>query len=466
MNVPQLSVEAGRPTRRSFLKSSGVLACSTAAAAAFQEKGLPAKESAERLASAPESAPIVEPERKTPVHAAAEVVVLGGGPAGVAAAVAAARCGADTLLLERYSYLGGMATGGNVINMANFGPPGKVVTKGIPLEYSDRLKKLGAAASETTPKTLAVFWRDKTQCLFHPEYLKLVCNEMLEESGARIVLNCWCVGVAMTDGLLDAVLFESKSGRRAVRGKVFVDCTGDADLAEWTHSPYRTDQYFLGLIMKIGGVDGAAFHDFMRRTGKKEWFRLCDPFGIQADPKLGWAEDIVWMNTHVPGDALSIDDLTRTEIDVRKKLIMTYDHYKRFVPGFEGAFIMDVSPQVNVRESRRILGRHVLSREDIETAREFDDSVGRTINRWKPDEEYTIPYRCLVPRKPGNLLFAGRCISVEHDVHRVTKLIVPSAMTGQAAGTAAAISAASGAPVEDVAIASLQKRLLEQGVAL
>jgi len=246
---------------------------------------------------------------------------------------------------------------------------------------------------------------------------------------------------------------------------MFIDCTGAGDLAEWTGAPSEKGEHKLGLVMKLVGVDWNRFRHFTQ-TDPKAWQALRDEHlkrGGIGFPSQGWRDDVVWVNNLVPGDALSVHDLTRIEVEVREGLIKMYDFFKERVPGFEKSLIMDVAPQVGTRESRRIQGEYILTEDDL-AGREFPDSIGQTGNWLRGGEVYSIPYRCIVPKQVENLLFAGRCISTTHEAHDATRVIVPCMITGQAAGAAAALALADDVSPRSLDVARLQSLLEEQGV--
>jgi hypothetical protein len=404
---------------------------------------------------------IIESKREVQVIDSADVVVLGGGPAGVAAAVAAGRTGASVLLIERYGCLGGLATGGLVILLTSYGKRGEVLMSGLAVEVLQRLRARGAVR---TPE-----WFKLENPVYDPEALKLIGLEMVEEAGVRLLLHSWAVGAQVEDNRVTAVVTESKSGRQAIRGRVFTDCTGDGDVAAWAGIPYEISQskWGLGLDMRLGNVDYPEFRQFtLDNPGR--WADLrgeMAKLGVEGSPLPAWRDDGTWFIASLPGDALSVRDLTRCEVTLRKALMKTHAFYRENVPGFEKATILDTASQVGTRESRRIIGEYTLSEEDVPGA-VFRDSIGTGVTWTGPraGEPFDFPYRCLLPKKVDNVLFAGRCLSATHEAHENTRVIPNCFVTGQAAGVAAALAVGDELPPRQISIKKLQQGLRDQGV--
>jgi len=406
---------------------------------------------------------IHEPARDVDVIDAAQIVVLGGGPAGVAAAVAAGRSGADVLLVERYGCLGGLATGGLVIVLDSYGKRGEILMSGLAVEFLDRLKARGVVR---TPE-----WVKLENPVYDPEVLKFICLEMIEEARARLLLHAWAVGAVVKDDRIDAVIIESKSGRQAIRGKMFIDCTGDGDTAAWAGVPHEVSQskWGIGLDWRWGNVDYQKFRRFCEENPERvsELRKKMSEADVAWAPKPAWRDDRTWFIASMPGDALSVRDLTRCEIELRKRAMRTYEFYRANVPGFEEATIIDTASQIGARESRRIIGEYVIKDEDVPGGK-FEDSIGTGVT-WtgkRAGEPFDFPYRALVPQKIQNVLYAGRCISATHEAHENTRVIPNCWVTGQGAGVAAAIAVQHSRPPRDVPLATLQQELRKQGVKL
>jgi hypothetical protein len=407
---------------------------------------------------------IVEKERRTPITDKAEVVVAGGGPAGVAAAIASARLGVETMLIERYGCLGGLATGGLVITLVETKRYGVGVVK----EILERLRNLGGSnirmqASEPNE------WRDGAsfsgeECVnIDPELLKYVLNEMVLEAGVDLVMHSTVVGADVDGGVIKNLILEDKSGRHAVAGEMFVDTTGDADVAAFAGAPFNYDRHPWGVNIdfRLGGVDIAkerAFRDKQPEEHQLILNRLSELISgrMYWGPSVG--EGIVWGGApHVfDVDGLNSRDLTRVEVKGRRAVIKGLDYIKSNMPGMEGAFLLDTSSQVGVRETRRIVGEYILTEEDEIGCRKFDDAIASSL--------FDIPYRCLISLKVDNLLVGGRCISTTHEAQGPIRNIPPCMVTGQAAGVAAAIAVKSGIRARDLDPQEVIEALIQQGL--
>jgi hypothetical protein len=408
---------------------------------------------------------IYEPAREIPVFDQADVVVLGAGPAGVAAAVGAARGGAEVLLVERYNSLGGLATGGLVTILLSFGPRGQCLMSGLAVETWERLKASGMVR---TPDE-----SDLENPHYDAEMLKAVYLELCTESGVRLLLHTWAVGTVVRNGRVEAVVTESKAGRRAIRGGVFIDASGDGDAAAWSGVPFETSSRPLGIGLdwRWANVDYPRFKRFCRE--RPDRLAALRPAMAEANvawpPKPDWCDDRAWFITNARGNALDPHDLTRIELDMRALALRTFHFYRAFMPGFESATLLDTASQIGVRESRRIVGECTLDGDDVPGG-SFADSVGTGVTWCGPraGEPFDLPFRALVPRAVSspvdNLLFAGRCISATHDAHQQTRVINNCLVSGQGAGAAAAVALRSGRPPLEVAVPELQAALRAQGV--
>ena len=404
---------------------------------------------------------IPEPARNIELIDEADIVVLGGGPAGCAAATAAARSGADVLLIERYGCLGGMATDGLVILLDCYGKKGEILMSGLTVDYLDRLKELHVAR---TPD-----WFRLETPVYCPEMLKFVSLDMAEKAGVRFLLHAWAVQAYVVDDRLDAVIVESKSGRQAVRGRIFIDCTGDGDTAAWAGVPHETSESPFGnaLNAQIGNVDYPRFRKFTV-SNPDRWKKLREEMAekeINFQIQAAWTDRRAWINTHFPGSAIDVRDLTYCETTMRRRYMDFYLFLRDKVPGFEDANILATASQVGTRESRRITGMYVMKDEDVPGGH-FEDSIGTGVT-WtgpKAGEAFDIPYRSLVPKGIGNLLYAGRCISADHEAHQNTRVITNCWAMGQGAGVGAGIALEAGCRVGEVDVKTLQSRLRSQGV--
>ncbi|WP_036710894.1 FAD-dependent oxidoreductase [Paenibacillus pinihumi] len=440
----------------------------------------------------------------------ADVVIVGGGPAGITAAIAAGRQGVRTILVERYGFVGGMSTAAMVYPWMTFHTDsGEQVIKGIAQEIVDRLQERGGSPGHLRDTVGFVH----TLTPYHPEVYQVVATDMLREAGVKLLLHSFVDGVEMTDNTICAVRITNKSGRTELRAKVFVDTSGDADVAHLsgaeTVQGRDGDRQSQPMTMKfrMRGVDLAKVKDYMQQhpedfyektpvdqlsdiplTGVSgfysHWKKANVP--VNRDQVLfftGPAEDEVLINcTRVQGlDATNAEDLTRAEQEGRKQVLMIAEFLQRDVPGFEKASISAVAPQIGIRESRRIVGHYALAKEDVIAGRKFDDVIARSgypIDIHDPsgkgvvaafiagDGAYDIPYRCLISCNVRNLLAAGRCISTTHEALATTRLTPSCMATGQAAGTAAALSVLLEAEPLLVPVDRLQEELRKEKAAI
>lgn len=382
-----------------------------------------------------------EPARDTPVVAEVDVLVAGGGCAGVAAALAAARGGASTMLVERYGYLGGLATGGLVILLPTD-------TEGaMTWETIGRLEKVGGIGKTEVPG-----W----PIVFDPELYKWLAFEMLQEAGCRLLLNAWAVSAVAEGNMVKGAVFETKAGRRAVLAKVVVDATGDADIAHFAGAAIRSG----GLdgkrlpVSTIAFVQGLDLDAFPRRGEQPDFLRKMNAH--PTDPKLRPGEINLWGAYLHELDGQGVDgcdpeQVTRAEILLRKQVTEWFFELKEKAPGCGNAFLSLVAPQLGIRDTRRIVGLYNLTKEDWESGKSFDDAVA-VAGKAKP-----IPYRSLVPAETDGMLVGGRCISA--DVETRIRLIPPCIETGYAAGAAAALCAEKGLQPRELPAQSLREAM-------
>ncbi|MBN2075258.1 MAG: FAD-dependent oxidoreductase [Dehalococcoidales bacterium] len=412
-----------------------------------------------------------ESPRETNILAEADVVVVGAGPAGVTAATAAAREGADTILMDRYGHLGGMATGGLVLMFSPSAGQGQ--------EWMDRLNKVNGV--HDLSRTSEPEWGHTK--MVDPELLKCILNDMTLEAGVRMLLHSWSSAAVVDNNTVKGIIFESKSGRQAVMGKVIIDATGDGDVyasagAEFDASldkGYRTSE--MAMVFRIGGIDFDKFAEF-RKAQPQEWVKLREEgfelAGFHIAPIPGQRQDVFWVNNFIRGkNCLKVEDLNWVEVNVRKIMIPLYSFYKKAIPGFENSYLYDSASQIGTRGSRRLVGAHVLTGEEAKAGKKFDDTVlifprGVPLS-WpadRPPENVEMPYRCLVPEKLDGLLAAGRCFSSDQAANSMFNVISHCIQMGQAAGTAAALAVKSKVQPRDIDITALQKSLIAQGVEL
>ncbi|GGH63530.1 hypothetical protein GCM10008014_41030 [Paenibacillus silvae] len=440
----------------------------------------------------------------------ADVVVVGGGPAGIAAAIAAGRQGARVVLVERYGFVGGMSTAAMVYPWMTFHTEqGEQVIRGIAQEIVDRLQACGGSPGHLRDTVGFVH----TVTPYDPAVYQVVAAEMLKEAGVRLLLHSFVDGVAVADDRIEAVRVTSKSGQLELQANVFVDASGDADVAYLAGAAVAqgrdTDSQSQPMTMKfrMRGVNLERVkqymqehpEDFYEKTPFAEldtipltgvsgfyshWKKAAVP--IQRDQVLfftGPAEDEVLINcTRVQGlNATDVMDLTLAEQEGRKQVLLIAEFLRRDVPGFERASISAVAPQIGIRESRRVIGHYSLTQEDVVTGRKFNDVIARsgypvdihdpsgqgvTAAFIQSDGAYDIPYRCLLSQNISNLLAAGRCISTTHEAHATTRLTPSCMATGEAAGTAAALAVKLKLAPAMLPISLLQTELRRSGAAI
>jgi len=440
----------------------------------------------------------------------ADIVVCGGGPAGINAALAAGRSGARTLLIERYGFLGGMSTIALVYPWMTFHTvDGKQVIAGIAQEIVDRLKAEGASPGHVRDTVGFV----RTITPYDPEVYKTLICDMLAEAGVVVMLHSFMDEVRTTGDRIESVEVTTKSGRYSITGRQFIDATGDADLAYLAGVPClqgrEGDKRTQPMTMKfrMRGVDLAKVKQYMldhpeefyKKTpfdelkelplsgvlGYYKHWKMAD-LPINRDQVLfftGPGPDEVLVNTtRVQGlDGTNVLDLTEAEVLGRKQVRMVADFMRSSLPGFEQASISSVGTQIGIRESRRIDGLYALQAEDVIQGKTFEDCIARSgypIDIHDPsgkgvtaawvqgDGAYDIPYRCLLPKHIVNLSAAGRCISTTHEALATTRLTPSCMATGQAAGTAASLAWKWGCAMPEVPIAELQAELRQGGALL
>lgn len=440
----------------------------------------------------------------------ADVVVIGGGPAGVCAAIEAGRSGADTILVERYGFIGGMSTAALVYPWMTFHTTdGKQVIRGLGQEIIDRLMKQNASPGHVRDTVGFVH----TITPYHPEVYKILAVDMLKEAGVRLLLHSFVDYVETQDHRILSVQLTSKSGRINIRGKVFIDTTGDADVAYLSGAPVlqgrsedgRTQPMTMKFRMR--GVDLGKVKQYMLEHPEefyhktpfdelpelplsgvlgfyKHWKEASLP--INRDQVLfftGPNEDEVLVNTtRVQGlDGTNVEDLTTAEELGRKQVMQVAEFMNRHLPGFERASISQVGAQIGVRETRRIDGLYTLEASDVVEGRRFEDVIARSgypidihdpsgkgvTAAWvKGDGAYDIPYRSLLPRGITNMLAGGRCISTSHEALATTRLTPSCMATGQAAGAAAGLALKKNVNVAEISVTELQVILRNNNVLL
>jgi len=448
------------------------------------------------------------------VSGRSDVIVAGGGVAGIAAAVSCAKLGVETLLVERYGFLGGLGTAG-LVNpfMSSFTSDGKPLVGGFYADICARMREMGGMLDRA----------------YDPEAMKFSAQEMLLESGSRLLLHSWVTGARMSGREIVGVEALTKAGTRELDARIVVDATGDADLAAMAGARYEIGNPETGatqamtLMFTIGGVDvrkslqyakenpdemrfpkpasDEAVEQMMRGAvgiagffAKVEAAREKGEFPLPQDLvfyiTLPIPGQVVVNTTHVCGcDGTSSEDLTKAEIEGRRQAMALMKFFRKYIPGFEDAYLLQTATQIGVRETRRVIGEYVFNADDVRDGRKFPDAVmrsaypvdvhsGTSTGYKKKDEReerpgypppgdwYEVPYRCLIPLEIENLLIAGRCLSATHEGQGAVRIMPNCMALGQAAGVAAALCVKHGVCPRKLDGALLRKHLLDQGAIL
>ncbi|MHB1006606.1 MAG: FAD-dependent oxidoreductase [Chloroflexota bacterium] len=434
---------------------------------------------------------IREPARDIPVFRRCDVLVVGGGPAGAAAATAAARLGANTVLVERYGHLGGMSTGGFVLwidRMSDW--DGRQVIGGFADELLDRLPaeaRLGPPRElwgAREPATVA-HWADR-EAAFHcivtwsptidPEWLKLAYLDLAQAASVKVLLHAWAVAPILEGETLRGVIFESKAGRQAILAQVVIDASGDGDIFALAGAPFEGDveagdiHHTMNVAFRWGGCDFDRYFAF-RREHKQEYGEVmarAEAEGIADRPYRSTRNDVAYfMSPRLDGySCIDVEDLTAVEVESRRLMVRLLEFYRRQMPGFADAWLLDTAPQLGVRHSRRLLGVKRVTRAEWTAGVRHADEIGLCPAPSPRHPTVSVPYGCLVPRRLENLLAAGRNLSCDAPSHAFLREIPVCWVMGQAAGVAAALAVSVHVPVRHVDVRAVQRKLVAQGALL
>lgn len=405
----------------------------------------------------------------------ADVVVAGGGVAGLAAAVSAARLGVTTYLIENYGFLGGSATAG-LVGRFQAGPDvkGHPVIQGLYKEICDRLNNYEASRGD----------------LFDPEMMKFVAFDLCEEAGVHLILHATVYKTDNQNGNIESLTMVTKQGPIKIKAKTFVDATGDGTVSALAGAQYEVGRKSDGLvqpmtlIFQLGNID----HERLKTA---DWDALSEIFrkevkGLAYRGRIfyyEWVEGLLgFVMSHVSKvNPLDVEALTKAEIVSRRQALSVYQFFRRHVPGCERCVIATSATEIGIRESRRIIGDYVLTREDVLSAKKFEDSVGCSTS-WIdmhnpegkgvlhelviPDDWFEIPFRSILVKGFDNLLVAGRCMSATHEAQGAIREMPNCIAVGQAAGIAAALAVKEGTKLRNLDISNLQQILVSQDVKL
>lgn len=461
---------------------------------------------------------IKESSKKIPILAKTDVLVVGGGPAGISAALAAAREGVDTLLVERYGCFGGVITQAMVGTVAWYRYAKTIDAGGIGLVFEQRAKEEGATINiignvknkemlATLEAEGLIVDGEPTYEVLDTEKFKFLIDEMIQEAGVKPLLHCYVTDVIMDGKRLIGVITESKSGRQAIMAKRIIDATGDADVAFHAGVPFRKNpkNELMEVTVNYGcsGINIGKFLMYVYLNPGKigDWGEtkdedafstyLVEPFN-KAREAGEIPEDVpiesFWTNYTDAGEITSFNgihmhdidptdvwDLTKAEIMGRQRVIWAVDALKKYTPGFKKARLRTIGSSLGVRESRKIIGEYEITENDVRNQARFDDSIGicpEFIDGYgiaimpKTGRYFQVPYRIMVPQEVENLLIAGRCVAGDKISHAATRQMCCCFVTGQAAGVASAISIKNHTNCRDVDVLKVQRALKEQGVRI
>ncbi len=412
----------------------------------------------------------VEPARKLPITRRVDVIVVGGGPAGLAAAISAGRNGARTILIEKFGYLGGTATASLMACINGFRNQRPVdpehgapqVVRGIAQEIVLKLKEMGGLGKSPYPQKEYPTEPGELEYSYaiDTEKFKYVTLKMCVEAGVEVLFHTWFCDAIVEGDAVRGVVVENKSGRQAMMAGVVIDASGDADVAARAGAPFWQTK-----------------RDEQKRLNDQLMYRI--EFG-KARPKGGFACDfgsnaVVWGPATGPINGVDADELSKAEIAARLKVYEDFAAKQKEHPELADARVVETPPMLGIRQTRFVEGEYKLTAEDAIEGARFDDVIAISpcaiihfygYRRYLEHDGYDIPYRCLVPKKIDGLLIAGRCISSEQQPYESHRAMVNMIAIGQAAGAAAALCAQATVKPRKLDVAKLQEVLMKQDVEL
>ena len=430
---------------------------------------------------------VKESARHADVVAKSDVVVVGGGPAGISAATAAARNGAKTTLLERYPYLGGLASGGMVLVLDDMHNDLEITVQGICAEFIERMSSKGLCVApperdrQPDVRETNEMWRKwsrwglfdfHTQSMphpvcysasFDPDAFKQAALDVTTGAGVELRMHSWFSASIVEEGTIKGVICQTKEGRQAVLGDVVIDTTGDLDVAADAGAAFSESSFILSTVSRWGAVDTDRAEDF--QFSHPDRFAELDR---EAKKIIGGCWNYWWLKTPIPGviwlncphvpklHGLKVGDLTKVEVEGRARINRLMEFSRRNLPGFESAHIVDFAPQTGVRQTRMLEGEYVVTKDDVMSRRYFPDTVCR-------GRDYYTPFRSIVPKEVDQLLVAGRHYSATPQAQKMSREIPPCMAMGEAAGIAATVALDAGTQVRRADVAKIQRLMREQG---